>query len=492
MFLFAAVSAGFLLYGMPLPTILFLGVGLAGVGYSTRRLFLSERRRLVPGINEACAVVAILAFVLASVISIALLAWNGFSAEAIGGCILGLALSLWIGCIEKAALPVLSLFYAFVFASLPFQAALRPIMEAYTKLSAEMHVLVGLIFTTFGLGLLWRFWYITTSKYSPLIYQRTTNDSQKRWGILPTAILTFAILSILAANIYAFAPPFPERSTASWLNLATRFLTNGLFSLMICWIQYFIWNQLIRHFFPTNLKMSNVGHVLYGKIDNSSWRWIIAVYTVAFAAGLSVATIADGPEATETINDFIVAGLILLPFVAVTQLFQEPTIQFARLWISGVSQNRTQTALTILLLVVSRSLFFATLVLPFLVALGMASNLGAAPTLWLCILFLGSGALPVWVAAKFYPFWSRHQSFTVTVLLSIIGVSVVTALLNSNVVIDSARSVIHELGVVPSLVIVYASATVLWWICIWSASRSLAANHSLLECQNRFFNTIET
>ena len=84
----ALVCAGFVTYGISLPTILVFACCLMGTGYTSRRYLESERRRLVPGINEVCAQVAIFAlglFWIAS--SVLLIYFHGFKPDWIGGCL---------------------------------------------------------------------------------------------------------------------------------------------------------------------------------------------------------------------------------------------------------------------------------------------------------------------------------------------------------------------------------------------------------------------
>jgi len=83
---FAAVSFAMALYGQAITVVILFACLLAGAGYSSRAYLRSERRQLVPGMNEACAGVCIAFLMLSSAICAILTGFmHGFSPEAIGG-----------------------------------------------------------------------------------------------------------------------------------------------------------------------------------------------------------------------------------------------------------------------------------------------------------------------------------------------------------------------------------------------------------------------
>ena len=110
--IFFLVAAWFISCDISAPMMMFFASILAGIGYTCRRYLRSERRQLVPGMNETCAALAISLWAILCVISIALLiGMHGFFPECIGCILLVLAFSLWVGMLERIALSLLILFY---------------------------------------------------------------------------------------------------------------------------------------------------------------------------------------------------------------------------------------------------------------------------------------------------------------------------------------------------------------------------------------------
>ena len=498
MFLFAIISIGFLRWSIPLPAVVFLGCGLTGIGYTTRKYLVSQRRRLVPGMNEVCAQVAILAMLIASLLSIGLTTCCvGFAPEFVGGCIFAMAFALWVGCIEKAAVPVLILFYAIPLTMASFRGQVRYFYEAYQELPTAIHVTTGFLFAVVGFAVLARFWYITTSKYSPLVYQDSQEDSignatQARWSFLTIVSVLSAALLVFTVGYNVVLPPLKEATLERLIQSSKDVAVAATFSLAICFCMYFVWQQLLRQLFPARQKMSDVGSLLYGVVAWQAWRTIATIYALVIVVGLFLARmyIAPSPVENEAGPDMIVAGLTLLPFVSAMLMLHGFPALFSRLWVFGASENRSQTAMVILLLVASRSLIFSMLMLPFLLSLGMFSSSGFAPTLLISIVLIGVGAIPVLVVARCYPFLVKHESFTVVMMLATGGAAMLFAISNSRFVIEKVSELIATVGSIQCLLIAFVGTTAVWWACLNIAAKTLGESSSVMECQNQIFNPI--
>ncbi len=497
MFLFAIISIGFLRWSIPLPAVLFLGCGLTGIAYTTRKYFASQRRRLVPGMNEVCAKVAMLAMLIACLLSIALMiGCYGWMPEVIGGCFLAMAFALWIGCLEKAAVPVLILCYAIPLTMASFKDQVEPIIETYPGLSTGVRWAIGCLLALVGFALLARFWFITTSKYSPLVYQApkaqlTGAASRSRWSSLSTASVVSAALLVFAICYGAVLLPLKEATFENLIQSSKDVAVAATLSLAICFCMYFVWQQMLKLLFPSKQKMSDVGSLLYGVVAWQAWRTIAKIYVLAIVVGLFLARmyIAPASEASDAGPD-IVAGLMMLSFVAAMLMLHGFPALFSRLWIFGASENRSQTAMIILLLVASRSLMFSMLSLPFLLSLGAFSSLGFAPTLLIAVVLIGVGTVPVLIIAKCYPFLAKHESFTVVAMLATGGAAMIFAISNSRLMVEKASELIATVGSIPCLLIAFIATTIVWWACLKVAAKMLGESSSLMECRNQIFNPI--
>jgi MFS family permease len=224
---------------------------------------------------------------------------------------------------------------------------------------------------------------------------------------------------------------------------------------------YFVWQQMLKLLFPSKQKMSDVGSLLYGVVAWQAWRTIAKIYVLAIVVGLFLARmyIAPAPAASDAGPDMIVAGLLLLPFVAATLMLHGFPTLFSRLWIFGASENRSQTAMIILLLVASRSLIFSMLLLPFLLSLGVFSSLGFASTLLIAVVLIGVGTVPVLIIAKCYPFLVKHESFTVVAMLATGGAAMIFAISNSRLMVEKASELIATVGSIPCLLIAFIATS---------------------------------
>jgi hypothetical protein len=498
MLLFAIISIEFLRWSIPLPAVLFLGCGLTGIAYTTRKYLASERRRLVPRMNEVCAQVAMLAMLIACLLSIALMvSCYNMMPEIVGGCILAMAFALWIGCIEKAAVPALILCYAIPLTIASFRDQIEPIFEAYPGLPVGVRLAVGFLLALVGFALLARFWYITTSKYSPLVYQASKTESigkasRARWSYVTIVSVIGAALLVFAIGHGAVLPPLREATYEHLIQSAKDVAVAVTSSLAICFGMYFVWQQLLKRLFPSKQKMSDVGSLLYGVVAWQAWRSIATIYALAIFVGLFLARmyIAPVPGVSEAGPDLIVCGLTMLPFVGATLMLHGFRSLFSRLWIFGASESRSQTAMAILLLVASRSLIFSMLLLPFLLSLGMFSSLGFAPTLLIAIVLIGVGAIPVLVVAKSYPFLVKHESFTVVTMLGLGGAVMMLAISKSRFVIEQVSELIATVGAIQCLLIALIATTAVWWVCLNVAAKILGDSTSVMECRNQMFNPI--
>lgn len=495
MFAFAVVGFGFICFGIPLPFILFLATSLAGIGYTTRKYFLSERRRLVPGMNEACAKVAICSLLACSLISTVLIAiFHGFIPELVGGCVLALAFSLWVGCIEKIALPMLGVLYAAPFLMWAFEEnTLRQIGRDYLALPLIVHAGVGFLMCLLGVGFVFRFHHITTSKYSPILKKAAGLPEFVFGRIKLSTCINVIWFLVFATGLVLFLPTLrtAELSTEGTFYegtfVAAEVLTYTAVSFLLCFGLFFAWRQLLQYFFPVDQKMVDVSHLLYGKVDSTGWRTFLRIYGLGLVFVLLIVRGYVSTRATESLEGVLGMGLVFLPFVAATLLLYGIPIHFSRLWVSGASETRFETALTILLLVTRRSLVFAMLVLSVLLAYAMVVTHDVTLALFTSMLVIGFSALPVLVIARFYPFIAKHESFTIISFLSIGVTFVVLTVSNIEFAIVGIQSVLDAVGAIPCIAMATIAATGCWFVCLYAAARSLADSKGLMECQSMLF-----
>jgi hypothetical protein len=486
------VCVMFLWAQMPFPTFVFLACGMAGLGYTARLYSVSERRRLSPGMNETCARVCVFAVVAAWIFGVGLLTgFYGFQPEAMGGFLLALGFGLWVGCMEKAAIPALILVYALPFTLISLHDELRPLADAYPKWHPLIHVLAGVAMAAAGLALVVRFIFLTTSRYSPFVFQTVAAAKRRKPQLgIPFGIAVSFGLLVYGLIYGVFLPPMQEKNLEYWLRSSVEVCFNLLVAAAVCGVLYWCWSYLIRRALPSRHSMKQVNELLHGKMNWGGWRVFAWIVGLLFVANMLFTRTFDSMATDKSIHEKIGFGIVLLPFMAGTLALSGFSVPFQRLWIVGASEKREQTARIILLSVAFRSLTFVMLTSLFLVTLGMSSTAGMLPTLFVCTVAIGISAVLVWVIAKWYPFWMRHESFTVIAILVLGGACLLYSIPNAAQAMAQVEHFLEKTGGVPMVVAVVIVSTFVWCLCIVDAARSLGNSIRLHEWGGQLFSSM--
>jgi hypothetical protein len=474
---FAAFSVMFLSWGIVTPSIMLLAIMLIGMGYTSRRLFESERRRLVPGMNEACAGVAVAALVVFWLISCGLIVANvGFVPEMIGGCLLCLAFAMWIGTLDGLAAIALFPAYALPVLVLTSQETTKQIGEAYQSLPPIIHGGVGLLLGVIGIAIVTLYCFVTTSKTSPLIYKsgKNTNAKAVAW--------VAAIVVLIVAVQLSVSPIVEHRSAAAWAQSVGQTGFHMLIAYGICVLLFLFWRILLWTFFPRRLKLSRVGPILFSQVEHNYWKMLLWSIPVVFLVSFGSTRLFSGWKTDESINARMGFMMMIVPFMTSSMLLYGLPRIFERFWIMGASEQRDQTSKVILILVVAQCLFINVAALTCVTTISMSTSPGFVPAFTAGVLCLGMGAIMFWFLSRWHPFWLEHILLTVCVLAAGAGAATILAISGTDQILRWIAEV-AGVGAAPCVGAILLT-TVLWFLAIWDASRRMGNSSRLLECNN--------
>lgn len=473
--------------GQAISMVIFFAGLLAGTGFTARSYLQSERRRLVPGMNEACASVSIALLFVSWIICTLLIGYlHSFRPEAIGGCFCGLAFSLWIGCFEKAAFPAILLPYFLPMVAVAYRNKSEKLFDLYATQTHFVHVAAGTFLFAIGIGIVARFWFIITSKYSPFVYRRPKINKALSPRFIMGIVVAAAI--VLTPPVISILSHFGEqRSFAGWLQASGICGLHMLISFAICGLLYVFWSGILQYFSPSDRSLTDVGSFLFGVSGFNKWQkmpWIIAgVFLISFAA----TRVFEGSQDDQLIHSKIGFGLLIPALTANTFTMNRMPKQFSKLWLTGASENRNETATILLLTILARALPTALLMMAVVLTMSMSTTVGAFPTLVVSILSFTFGSVSMWGLTKIYPFAVRHAGFFIIAslalfyCLTVFMISIANDLiLNVSLMIDVAGPWIVVLGAV-------TLTTAISMLCVWDAVRSMSSSSKLMETNTEGF-----
>ena len=482
---FAVVSLVMAAYGQAIPVVILFACLLAGAGFTSRSYLRSERRQLVPGMNESCAGVCIAFLILSTTICVTFIGFlHGFQPETIGGCFCGLAFALWVGTFEKTAAFAMILVYLLPLSLV--NGTGKKLIDAYGSLPQAVHFAAGVLLAVLGVAIAARYWFIITSKYSPFVYQKTRGKQEL--GTLAKCTLgisaTALVVALVAQLILSYGEP---RSVSEWIEAAGTTALHTIVAFAIVGVLYAVWRGMIEWFSPTDQSLTDIGHFLFGKANGgNSWKmlpWMIAgVFVISF---MSTKVFLDS-SSDEAIHAKLAFGLIFPPFIMTVSVLHGITKLFSRLWLKGVSDNRCDTAKVLLLTLMARMLPSVLLVIACIVTMSMSTTVGVAPVLFATIFSVAISPVTIWAIVKIYPFITRHVGFFVLVYLGIAGTALVTTVTVAHNLILNVAEMIQPVGPWVSIVAIVLVTTGIAMLCVWDAARSMGASSKLMEAKDEF------
>lgn len=195
-------------------------------------------------------------------------------------------------------------------------------------------------------------------------------------------------------------------------------------------------------------------------------------------------------DATAALQFFMGIGLALIPTVFFADRL--PTA-FRRSWLMGVDEDRVQTARRMLLLALRRSSIWFLIFLAILAIQSGVSILHLSSTILVSLVVIASSGLLLWVAARWYGFWSRQSDAGV-----LVGIFILLLLITVLALLSAARALptLDEIpalttaltrdflvgwGIVPALAVVAALTGLVWCWCIYDGPRGLCEDLRALE-----------
>ena len=484
--LFAIISLFFAAKGQAHGVVILFFCLLPGAGYTSRLYLRSERRRLVPGMNEYCAAASIAFLVVAwAICSLLLVSLHGYSPEKIGGCFCGLAFALWVGTFDPIATPLMLLPYLVPMVAVAYQNETNKLFKSYVALPSYVHTATGVFFFVAGVAIVARYWFIITSKYSPFVYQGSANKKSFNpyvaVGIGVAVVLVFAMPGLDLLSNFG-----QRRSLAEWGEAVGSCGLHTVIAFGICGLLYVLWRGLIQYFSPTSRSLIELGHYLFGMSSANTWKMLPLMIGGAFLISFAMTRLIEGTQTDEVIHKKM-GFILLLPLFAVTSVVLHgiPKL-FSKLWLTGVSDDRNKTAKTLLLTLLARTLPATLLAIAVTLTMAMATTVGFVPALIACLLSTVLGSVSIWGIVKMYPLIVRYSGFFILTVLMIACVLTFSVVSVANEMILNIDQLTESVS--PWLCVLGATAltTGVSILCIWDAARSIGASGELMETSDPF------
>ena len=414
-----------------LPVMFAMGCAL-GLGHMTCLYQKSERRRLVPGMNETCAATAIAFTVALWLFNVVLIvAVCDPIPEAIGGTFLLIVFCLWIGWGERRIFYVFGFAFLALFVVIAIPNGPTLIYEFYKDLSLVSRNLVGVAVGVAAVALLWRFWVLSTSKIGPVSFKQQD-------------------------RIFAFVAPYsPDRDELLEDSSDKPAVIPWRLSTRIHWL------TLGRY---------------YSKKHHYFWGVVVLVMLISLLWGMR-----GDIEATSVFS--CIVTLILAVVIPASFLTRVPQA-FGRLWVTGVSDSRSGTAGHLMKLALWRmitvfTLSFLLLLLQVPVSWDWCLTL---LTVLLCgVVFAG---ILLWPVARWYVFFSNNRTFALIALVLFALAAFFILIPSSVTLIPGLHDSLGQFGRLPGLLVVLTVAAIIWIGCIHDCAKSLGESTRLLECES--------
>ncbi|MFK7766404.1 MAG: hypothetical protein AB8B55_04235 [Mariniblastus sp.] len=406
-----------------------------GLGHMTCLFQTSERRRLVPGMNSTCALIAILIVLGISLVNIGIVvAQYGFVPEALGGILLSISFGLWLGWGERRIFHLLGLTFLALFSLMCLPNGPVRVYEFYKTLSTASRSGVGIGMTALGLIMLWRFWTLSTAKISPAEFKEKDD------------ILSYVL------------KPRPERSGDS----PSTPLAKGLR------------RETALASFSTRLTW-----MVYGRAYTSGVHYFWGLLSLAIIATVMVSSRGHA-EATSGFSSIAFGLLAIFP----TALFMVRVPQaFGRLWLAGISETRTDTARHLLNLTLIRMLPIIILIFALLLLQLPFDATMYGTVLFMMLSGLTLGGLGVWTCARWFVFWSSKKTVGLIALGTLVVPAVVALIVAGPTLVPQLSQMLEKIGWAPSLIGVAIVTVLVWLGLIFDSSRSLGSSKRLIECE---------
>lgn len=421
-----------------------------GIAHRAYLLKQSERRLMVPGLNKTTADVSIaFAFFMWLAIAFLILALNGLALDRIVFSLLMIAFATWFGWGERLVF-VMLLALVFILLLLGLLAELSPFFQ--TKLIEFLKVVASddaqnarnifsIPVAAIGCWAMFR--------YRRLAVADCATGSEKRLDyLIEQKLLTVFGVSTTAESNESEADVTPVSKL------------------------------------PEN-RVSRLASLLYGRVVISvrGYLWIFGLAATAIAAMLYCR---GNDEATAALNFF---GGLLIVVVPISLLANRLRQSFRCAWMLGVSEDRSATARRILLIVARRSFVFFAVVFFFLAVQSAVSLAHLSSALLLFLAIVGLSGCVLWVAARWFVFWSRTSGIGLLIgsviftfiLMGLATLSVIGAIPVLGEVPKMTREMVLSVGIINCFAIMTIFVAMAWLWCIYDGARALGKEYRLLE-----------
>ncbi len=487
---FFLAAAGCLRHQTVSPMLMFFACLLAGIGYTSRCYLQSERRWLVPGMNETCAGLAIFCWALLSALGFALfVSIRGFFPECFGCIALALAFGLWLGMLEKSALTILILFYTIPLVAVSVQETSNAIGDAYMALPFSARFVVGLLLIAVALAVIARYWFVGTSKRSPINAVKTQNEVLQEgvnWSNSPSVVISGVVMVLVLLGGFLL-PAIKQQSMAAWKEELVEAAIHCGAAFLVCVVLYAISLGLLRLFSTTTRSLSDVGQLMFGKSKTSLWRWLPWAVAIVFVSSFFVTRLFDSSGTDKAVYPKMAFALVVAPCVFSAFVIHGVSSMFSRMWITGLSESRTTTARALFLALVVRAMPVILIAFWFVLTLSMQTTTGLVPALLAVIASFAVGAAVIWLVARTYPWLARNESFVVVTCLVCLGGMIVGLVSSMGNIIAFFVQCESNLGTAGCVIASLLATAAIWIVCLWDASRSLGKSATFMEVSRNAF-----
>jgi hypothetical protein len=288
--------------------------------------------------------------------------------------------------------------------------------------------------------------------------------------------MVFAVLLLNMLRYYSY-----QRSIGEWGQAMLDVAVQTILSFLIIGLLYTLWRGLIEYFSPSKSSLTTIGHYLFGFGNANRWSMLPWYVGLIFVASFFATGLIEGSETDQSIHSKIGFCLMYPPFIIGCVLLHGIPKLYSRLWLTGSNNNRNETALTLLLSLVSRILPSVLLVIAFSLAVAMSTSAGVLPTFVVLVSSLSLVALIVWTLVIIYPWIARHPGFFVLSYLAIACSLLVFVVSNANEIMLSVAEFMNWVGVLPCVAGSIVATTAVWIVCIWVAARHLGGSWRVME-----------
>ncbi len=438
-FLFSLIAV--FAYGMSFMFSIFAMACCLGLGHMTALFQKSERRRLVPGMNETCAAVAIAATMAFWLVNCVLILYtHGWIPEAYGLSLFLICYGTWMGWGERRIFHFLVFLFFVILAVIVVPKGPERIYEFYKGLSISPRTMVAAGIGLGGLCMLWRFWTLATLKINPAEFKQKKD--------------LFSFLTDSQVDQQRSISPASERDGGS--------------------------SSVKGAVAPAKLPASfatRMQWMLYGRVYWNGFYYFWGLVSVGIL--LSVLILARG-EIEATVG-FTIFACILLALSSGMALVRLPQA-FRRIWLSGLSENRSQTARHVLKLAARRVFTFAAIVFALLLIQAPMTADWYVTILFMLLVATSLSGIGLWIATKWYAFWSDKM---MVVLLAIVCIAAALVSLTPFAFewIVKLNEAISSFGMAYSLAAIGLVTVLIWAGCLFDGANSLGKASELMECE---------